>query len=108
VLAETSRARLSVDPAAVESVQAAVQATSSLPQADGLFTRVIDKALSESQRITLAFLLAGAGRLDPALLDWLKAHTQAQDVPIIDPLTNFEGSIRIQLAELNDLVRPTR
>jgi hypothetical protein len=108
VLAATSRARLSSDPAAVESVEAAVRATSSLPQADGLFTSVGDNAASESQRVSLAFLLAGAGRLDSALLDWLATHVKTSESPMIDPLTDFEGSIRVQLAELNDLVRPTR
>ncbi|WP_104162829.1 NACHT domain-containing NTPase [Cryobacterium sp. N22] len=108
VLAAKSRARLSSDPAAVESVEAAVRATSSLPQADGLFTPVGDNAPSGSQRVSLAFLLAGAGRLDPALLDWLAAHLPTRESPMIDPLTDFEGSIRIQLAELSDLVKPTR
>ena len=108
VLAKTSRARLSSDPAAVESVEAAVRATSTLPQADGLFTPVGDRVPSDSQRVLLAFLLAGAGRLDSALLDWLAAHVNSCESPMIDPLTDFEGSIRIQLAELRDLVRPTR
>lgn len=108
VLAARSRARLSSDPAAVESVEAAVRATSSLPQAEGLFAPVSDNALSESQRVSLAFMLAGAGRLSPALLDWLAAHVQTRESPMIDPLTDFEGSIWVQLAELSDLVRPTR
>jgi energy-coupling factor transporter ATP-binding protein EcfA2 len=108
VLAAMSRARLSSDPAAVESVEAAVRATSSLPQADGLFTPVGDNVPSESQRVSLAFLLAGAGRLDSALLDWLAAYVQNKESPMIDPLTDFEGSIRVQLAELSDLVTPTR
>lgn len=108
VLAATSRARLSSDPAAIEAVEGAVRATSSLPQADGLFTSVGDRAPSESQRVALAFLLAGAGRLDPALLDWLAEHVQTRASPMIDPLTGFEGSIGVQLAELRDLVRPTR
>jgi len=108
VLAATARARLSSDPAADESVIAAIRATSSLPQADGFFSPVGDSAPSESQRVSLAFLLAGAGRLNPALLDWLVAYVQNLESPMIDPLTDFEGSIRVQLAELNDLVRPTR
>lgn len=108
VLAARSRPRLVSDPLAVAAIEAAIRSTFPLPQADGFFTPLGDGPPSDSQRVALAFLLAGAGRLNPALLDWLVAHVQVPATPMIDPLTNFEGSIRTQLAELGDLVRPMR
>jgi energy-coupling factor transporter ATP-binding protein EcfA2 len=108
LLVAPARRRLARDRVAADFVASVVRGDTTPPPAHPFFEPIQGSPHVASRRMTLAFLLASAKRLDLELLRLLENDLRGSGEPMINPITNSESAISAQLVELRDLVQPFR